>query len=667
MFKKNSWIVALLVALSFSIFFIGCIDPLVEAPPDKGTFTEVELTEFNAWGGNAENQAGWGTDGAKWDSGKKTVKPLGLTVEDFQKAKYLVVEVNDGFPKNGFETIWSSWDASGASIADWQQFSNITTGSGVLNPGFGTKEGNTLKLEMSKILKNYSTFQDSSTAAITLIIQHWGNGGTGACIKSAKLLISDEPTPHEDVTDITLPGDGGMFGYKLEFALSATVAPSFATNQKILWSIRKWVSEDGTKTIDLDADLSAYESFVARNELKGKVDFKTTYNENDDPVYGRNAIIATDGADSAGTVTLLATIKNAVYDADEDKYLDFTKEFTVSIIDVITYEVPAGGIGFFYVDLNDWRTTSPTGVHDNAAVLTDSKTDTHNISVKFTLEQQRVNFGFTDAQIAILKALGAGSVDIEIDGEVTAGTGDQFRYHLGDATAGGSWNSTGAAGGNAALSTILTATLTLGQNADKDPGYFILQHRVGDEVTIEIRSIKITFGPETISVDVDGTPQDVEVNGTGSNVPPILGTPVGDTGLLNGYTCELLGGYGNSYAIFKVDFGTDTLSDFATIEFDYKGIIGDVGYKKLRVYAFEAEKTGYFGTDGAGWIAIFDYETDGIGNDGKTLMSVSEDIIPTAAAAITTNEVWFIITIHAGGSDASGNTTFQISDIKFVK
>jgi hypothetical protein len=674
MYKKNSWIVALLVALSFSIFFIGCIDPLAVEPPDEETYTEFELTKFNAWGGNAENQAGWGSDGAKWDNGKKTVESIGLTAEMLQSAKYLVVEVNDGFPKNNFETIWSSWDADGEPIGDWQQFSNITGSGGDLNPGFGTREGNVLKLEMAKILKSYSLFKDSATASITLLIQHWGNGGTGACIKSAKLLISDKKEPFVAVTGITMPATSGAMS--LDISLGATVAPDNATLQRIIWSIAGFLPEgdadEAANWLTID-NTSAATYASSKAALLAKVDFKKIdkvvinapgYSYIDYSVYPPEEVdvdaettTIVGGAKSsniivgaaAGTVKVKAIILGGATEGGDD----FTKDFTIEIASLIPYNVPKSGGGFFYVDLNDWETQTPSGAGINDVVPL-AVTAADKITVPYTENLQRVNFKLTDAQVTALAiAVAANSVKIEIDGEVTEGTGDSFRHHIGNALTGANWNATSGSGDND-LSSILTSTQTFTANASSEGAlnYFILQHRTATAVTIEIKSIKIIYGG--VAVDVDGTVQTVLVKSGGSNP--------GEVSLVtDGYQVSFAGGYGNSYGIFEVDFGTDKLSDFAKIEFDYVGISGDVGWKKVRVFAFNTEKTGYFGTGGStDQVAVYDYESDGVGTDGKTLVSISESI-GGVVSTITSSKVWFIITLH------SDPAVFNVTKIKFVK
>jgi len=673
MFKKNSWIAALLAVLSVSIFFIGCIDPLAEPAEDKGEYIEFVLTEFNLFGGNAENQQGWATKGS-WDSkGKVITKDIGLTVEMLQQARYLVVEVNDGFPKNNFETIYDSFDAAGNKIGDWQQFGNITSSSGVLNPGMGERTGNTLKLPMDKIIKNYSTnFMDSNVAAISLYIQHWGNGGTGACIKSAKLLISNDPPPFYDAEDITLPGAGGSFTYQKEFQLSAaTVEPSFASKQKILWSIRKWTN--GTDTYDLDlAGTNTYEIAKAKAGIKSKVDFKTTYNENDEATQGRDVIVATDAAGSVGTVTLLATIKDAVYNETTEKYEDLTKRFTVSIIAPVPYIVPAAGTGYFYVDLNDWETQTPESANINANVPF-VETAAGNITVPFTGGyNQRVNFKLTTAQRDLLMGIaavdGKTTVTVNINATVSGtagGTNDKFRYHIGDATVGVNWNATGSPA-EGALSTITGAqVLEFGTyKSNATCSYLILQHRDAADITIVINSIRITYAPTV------GGPSQIDVAFNEGNVfPGNNGTvvPAGDgTSFTFTYGTVDNSNYGNGIVRFKVDLGDAQLKDYEKITFTWTAVSGDVaGYKRLYLLATDTEAsiTPWQSDDAIKALVVSStninnfYDGDGPQVDGTDPEPVTLNII---VEKNYTGLVWF--SIYLGATDG----TYTISNLKFI-
>jgi len=357
MIKKNLWVAALLTALALTAFSIGCIEPLAESG-DTGTYREVEIKEFNAWGGNALFQAGWGTDGAKWDSGKKEVKSIGLSIDDLQAAKYLVVEVNDGFPKNNFETIWDGWDADGNKTGDWAQFSQVTSAAGELNPGMGTREGNILKLEMAKIIKDYSLFRNKSTVAITLLIQHWGNGGTAACIKSAKLLVSDEPVPSVGVGNVFLMSNE-MY-WTNDFVLEAEVVPADATNQSVTWAIESWTPAGGGTTLSLpkldlndSASVTAYEA--AKKVLLEKINWKQEIYVIDNGVIPNTTayrnipgvisvpLVNGVGTASLGTVRLTAIVKNGRVVGEN--FSDYTKSgLTFTIKDPPLFVFKVGGV-----------------------------------------------------------------------------------------------------------------------------------------------------------------------------------------------------------------------------------------------------------------------------------------------------------------------------------
>jgi len=531
----------------------------------------------------------------------------------------------------------------------------------------GTRDGNTLKLPMEKILKNYSTnFMSSDVAAISLYIQHWGNGGTGACIKSAKLLISDDPPPFDSVTGITFPGDGGEYGFKEEIKLStATVAPSYASKQKILWSIRKWVSvpdEDTGEIITYDLDkpnATAYELQIIRAGIKSKVDFVTTYNENDEAIQGRDAIIAKDGINSAGEVTLLATIKDAVYDEATDKYSDFTATFTVNISNIIPYEVPSSGPGYFYVDLNEWKTAGHDSIND---VVPQSKTSTDKITIKYTQNNQRVNFKFTAAQAAMIFAAET-SVEVDIQGTVTDGAdgaGNKFRYHIGDATVGANWNGTGSPAEGTLASIIGPQTLTFtGNKSLATCGYLILQHRDAAAATVEITSIKVTYGStdalSPIAVTFNATNTVTGNNGTlsfaGGGYTYVYGT-VPDSN------------YGNAIVRFKVDLGSSHLTDY-TVKFTWTGVEGDIAsYKKIYLLATntEADITPYQSDDNIKALIVNStdpksfYDGDGPQMNGTDPTPVEMEV---KVHGDLTGVVWFAI--WAGATDG----TYKISDLVF--
>jgi hypothetical protein len=598
MFKKNSWIVALLVALSFSIFFIGCIDPLEVPPPDTDTYTEVELTEFNAWGGNAENQAGWGTDGAKWDSGKKTVKPLGLTVEDFQRAKYLVVEVNDGFPKNGFETIWDSWDADGGKIGDWQQFSSITSGSGVLNPGFGTKEGNIMKLEMAKIIKNYSMFRDSSTAAITLIIQHWGNGGPGACIKSAKLLIPDTPEPIVPVSDITL-GKSTAFLDK-DFTLSGIVAPDNAAKQRIIWSIIGFLPDGSADiaanwlTVSGAAGSTAYNNSKAA--LLAKVDFKATTRTvtpaktitdysvlPPEDIVVDPAVTASWKLDNVIIATALGKVKvrATILEGGEDDE-DFTKDFVINVTDPTPLKFKLGGTNS---SSQEWGGAANDGQSTDMEVATDGS--------KFTIG---LSGGYGNSYYYFL-------VDFGADSSLGNYTGVKFKYKgvaddynyktlrimvaadIDDITGYNPGIQIGETNGSSDVSTTaaqMDAKFNFATNIGANDKVYIWFLPWSNPATFEISEIE--FYKDSIPYKVDGAAKtSTEYAAFDNDGQGITGHSyiVGTTGGFNS-GWGFGGNNGNSNTWFKVDLGADTLADYigdstnpGGIKFKIKGVDED--------------------------------------------------------------------------------------------
>jgi len=680
MFKKNSWIVALLLALSFSAFLIGCVDPVAEPPEDKNEYEEFELTEFNIWGGNKDFQAGWATDGSK-DKGKP-VKDIGLTVEMLQQSKYLVVELNEGFPKNKFEFRWDSYDADGNKLGDWVIVDNITDNSGVINPGKATGEkGGAYKVPIENVVGNYGLFMNPATTEIHLILQHWGNGGPSACVKSAKLLISTEPVelpPFVDVTDITLPGAGGNVAYTRVFTLStATVAPNVAPNiaskTKILWSIRRWVSGDGATVYDLDGVTNAVQAAAVKAKIKSKVDFATAYNENDEAVLGRDAIIAIDGINSVGTVTLLATIKDAKYNKDKDEYSDFTKKFTFKFIEPLPYTVPASGTGYFYVDLNEWDTQTPSTANINA-VVPSVDVDTGKITVPFTGgNNQRVNFKLTDAQRDLLMAIPAGNkVTVNINAAVVGtagGSNDKFRYHIGNALSGSNWNATTTTV-EGILSTITGAKeLDFGGNKSNETcKYLILQHRVDDNITIEITSIRITYGataaaPSQITVTFsDGNPK------PGNNGTVVIAS--GGNGFTFTYGTVADSDYGNGIVRFKVDLGAAQLKDYEKVTFTWTGVSGDAASsKKLYLLATDTESAITPWKDDDAVIALV-VSSNNTGNTGEAFWGGDgPQVNGTTAQDVTLNiikektytgEVWFAVWLGSSGG------SYTISNLKFV-
>jgi len=491
---------------------------------------------------------------------------------------------------------------------------------------------------MAKIIKNYSSFRDDSIDSMFLLIQHWGNGGPSACIKSAYLLISDEPIPFVPVTSISYTGaTSGKVGQGIN--LSATVAPENASKQKITWSIAGFQPE-GSKTWLTDTT-----KYVSKQT--------------------NSTIVATEG----GKVKVKATILGG-----RGNNTDFvSSDFIIDITSPIPYIVPASGAGFFYVNLNDWATQTPEWANINSTVPL-AVTAANKITVPFTENNQRVNFGFTADQIAILQGLkdAGGSVDVKIVGTVTSGSGDSFRYHIGNALMGSNWNGTNGKGADT-FANILTSTQTFTTNADT-LGYFILQHRTADAATIEIYSIKITYtsAPAGQQINVTFGVDATEVVREMSD-----GTEPGIIAYANGgytYTYGTVenSNYGNAIVRFKVDLGTATLGQYSKVTFTWTGISGDVASnRKLYLLATDTEEdiTPYKSDNAIKALvvntSIFDNgpPTNFWGDTGAPSVN-GTDPTPVEMNILVhgdlTGEVWFAIYTHASGG------AYTISDFKLV-
>jgi len=202
MFKKNSWIVALLLALTLTALFTGCIDALEEEDNSGITYTEVELGDFNVWGGQ-NYQRGWSVAGLKFlgvGDKPEVAADKGYKNEDFAKATKLVIEMEDAtHPSGNLDIIWGAADKDGESVGkDWVQNGGIKF----------TKEGNVITIDLTTALKDYAQYRDPSFAKRKIILQAGGeSAGLTKLVVKAKLLIPDkeEPLP----PDLTIIPGGG--------------------------------------------------------------------------------------------------------------------------------------------------------------------------------------------------------------------------------------------------------------------------------------------------------------------------------------------------------------------------------------------------------------------------------------------------------------------------
>jgi len=225
MFKKNSWIVALLLALTLTAFFTGCIDALVV---EEASYDEVELGDFNIWGGQPY-QRGWAVGGMKFlgvADKAEVAKDLGYKNEDFAKATKLVIEMEDSsHPSGNLDIIWGAADADGNSVGfDWKQTGSIKS----------SKDGNILTIDLTA-MGQYKEYKTGDFAMRKLVLQAGGEKAGLPFVKKAKLLI---PLKEEEFNewgpdkkgDYLVPANTDPN----EFYLDLNNAQIHATNNKTL-------------------------------------------------------------------------------------------------------------------------------------------------------------------------------------------------------------------------------------------------------------------------------------------------------------------------------------------------------------------------------------------------------------------------------------------------
>jgi len=202
-------------------------------------------------------------------------------------------------------------------------------------------------------------------------------------------------------------------------------------------------------------------------------------------------------------------------------------------------------------------------------------------------------------------------------------------------------------------------------------------------------TLKVTIkDPDGLNITVNGTVQEVfYYNAIGGDIT-VAADKSGYT-----YTSEGKQNYGGNYAAFRVDLGSDSLSDYSKVTFKFNGISGDTGFKKLQLAARNGNKispyTGGLWSDppAAPWVgkqsaAADDHpelatETEQyhgptgaeamvikVGADGDSTSTANATAFVTNLAAAADNIVWVVI--HCHGANDNG-VSFTISDIKFVK
>ena len=168
-------------------------------------------------------------------------------------------------------------------------------------------------------------------------------------------------------------------------------------------------------------------------------------------------------------------------------------------------------------------------------------------------------------------------------------------------------------------------------------------------------------GPVLIDISIDGAPAEAEIKVVNSII----------TVIEDDYQIQYNGGYGSSYAQFKVNFGTGgQLSDFEQLDFTFQGVSGDTGWKGgLELLASKEELSGSI-NEIRPTLAVSD-GSDGWSNNGLSAVNLNFKI--DASKATTHDgeeELWIIINFHAAATGDQGGagtrTTFKITNINFL-
>jgi hypothetical protein len=356
--KKNLWVAVLLIAALALAAMTGCVNALKEEV-DTETYEEYVLDKgFNAWAGQVY-QSGWAIGGIVFQ-GKgdalTVAKDLGYDLEMFQKARYLEIEMPDEtYPRSGVDIIWGGEDATGSASGGggmWNQ-QPIAGGSGDVDTTFAKKDGNKLRIDLTKALKNYSVYKAATTTKVKIVMQvnapSYGN--VEGLVKKATLLIPNTPPPFRGVGDISLVKNY-MYYTSLGFELDGKLIPSDATNQTINWAIVKWVpgtvpnGYDGSETEAIElpkldptdpTSVSAYEA--KKTALLGKVAWQQQVYTIDDTVYPAHTglkdvigtLVAGNKTGSIGTVTVRALVKQGQQNKTTGEFSDYSQLLTFAI------------------------------------------------------------------------------------------------------------------------------------------------------------------------------------------------------------------------------------------------------------------------------------------------------------------------------------------------
>jgi len=317
--KKYSWIVALMLALT--VIFIGCgADPLPPVIDDSETFTDVELgTDYNYFGGQPANQKGWATDGQN-----DITKKLGIKLEDFQAAKYLVLELKEGGIKGGVHIVWGATCATKAEEADlglsntgWMSQQIVSDGGDPDTAKGATlsTDKKTLKIELSKALNRYDAYTSDTLTEVKLVVLYYQ--GVDNLVDNAYLQISNKPIPFVPATKIEINAPLNPVALS-DIKLTATITPADASVQLVTWQI----VQAGT-TYEVYEEIDFKRTYVMDDRFSPSVKTDVIESRARDTIF----VLIKD----AGKVVVKATLKDAGEDKDGKKIDIVSATFEINV------------------------------------------------------------------------------------------------------------------------------------------------------------------------------------------------------------------------------------------------------------------------------------------------------------------------------------------------
>jgi hypothetical protein len=328
MLKKNSWIIALLLAFALAAFIIvGCV-PAIEVEEDNEVYEEYPLDKgYNAWAGQVY-QKGWATGGIKFQGKGDAIviaKDLGYDIEMFQKATKLKIEMPDAsYPRSGVDIIWGGEDEngdSGKAGGMWNQ-QPIAGGSGDIDTTFAKKDGNVLIIDLTKALKNYSAYTKAAKLKIVMQVNAPSYGDVEGLVKKAYLMIPATPPPFVSVEDLALEKKEMLWTNELE--LVGKITPDNATNQQVTWAIRSFTPTGGSTINASNSAIKDNVWWVQEEYIKDDTVWPNIKAFRD--VIGTIYI----PAEKSGVIEIQAIIKNGV--EDDGKPYDYPTKLKNGVI-----------------------------------------------------------------------------------------------------------------------------------------------------------------------------------------------------------------------------------------------------------------------------------------------------------------------------------------------